>query len=556
MNWLRFPRGVWLYAWALALLTSLPYVAGFLATPAGGQYSGAPALPIGTQVDFNSHMAKMQQGARGQWDYQLLFTQEAHVGIFPVQGFYVALGALTRLIPVSLPLMYHAARLMLTTLMAVAIWAFASRYFEAASGRWTALLFATAVGGWSWLLLFLAPGLTAIASPIEFWLTDAFNLLGAAYMPHFTAAIILQIVSLLSFEDWVRQGRWVDLVKLTLALTALSIIQPYVVVLMGSLLGLLALRHVFISRQLTWQRALWLVVPLGLHGGVTLYQYVRISADPIWAAFTAQNQTLSPPVLYYVFGYLSLLLPAGFGLVRQFVDGRSRLRPYNETHGEGQKPLDDRRWMVMLWVVLVALLLYAPLPTQRRYLLGVQTPLAMLAAYGWVQVFMPRLRPARRTLMTIAYVALGSTALLVMLLGHVNALRRAEANPAFYLPEEVRAYDWLRSQGQPDALVLTTFDMDGEGSGGWLVAATGQRVFLGHWFETAFVAQKMADLRQFYDEATDNEWRQDFLSRVGVAYIWYDDSARATGGWNPAAMPELSPVFTDGSLTIYRVVGL
>ncbi len=144
-----FPRSVWLYALLLAFVTSLPYLTGNLSTPTGWAYSGAPAVPIGVQVDYNSHLAKMWQGSRGQWDYHLLFTHEEHRGIFPVQGFYVALGALASVTPFSLPAIYHIARFVLTLFMVLAIWAFASRFFDKPSERWTALLFGTIVGGWS-----------------------------------------------------------------------------------------------------------------------------------------------------------------------------------------------------------------------------------------------------------------------------------------------------------------------------------------------------------------------------------------------------------------------
>src|SRR5262249_42488593 len=142
-----FPRSVWLFAVFLAVITSLPYIVGVVSTPDGWQYSGAPSVPIGVAVDYNSHLAKMWQGSRGEWDYRLLFTHESHRGIFPVQGFYVALGALADVTPFSLPLVYHIARFALTLCMVLAIWTFVCRFFDKASERWLALLFAAIVGG-------------------------------------------------------------------------------------------------------------------------------------------------------------------------------------------------------------------------------------------------------------------------------------------------------------------------------------------------------------------------------------------------------------------------
>lgn len=540
-----FSRSVWLYALILAFVTSLPYLVGSLSTPDGSQYSGAPAVPVGVQVDYNSHLAKMWQGSRGQWDYHLLFTHEPHRGIFPVQGFYVALGALANITPFSLPAVYHIARFVLTVCMVLAIWAFASRFFDKPSERWFALLFGTLVGGWSWLLLIFDPALTANTSPIEFWLTDAFNLFGALYMPHFAAAITLQIVVMLTYDRWVRASQvetnnrqLPTLVILTLALAAESIIQPYVVLLFGPLLVILTAYHIFSAKRLSFRQALWLVIPLGVHGGLTLYQYAIISSDPIWAAFTSQNQTLSPLVTYYLLAYLPFLIPIIPGARVFMLDDA-----------------DDRWWMPILWVALVAMLLYAPFPTQRRYLLGVQTPLAILAAYGWSRSILPRLKRPRRPLLTTVYIALASIALVGMIFANGAAISKPADNTAvYYQPDELQGYAWLaRESPNPNDLILTTFDLSGKGSGGRLVAATGRRVFIGHWYETANFIAKIDQVKRFYDSATPDTWRREFLADIGVVYVWYDDYARAIGDWNPQSVDYLEAVFDSSTVTIYKV---
>jgi len=540
---MRFPRSVWLFALFLATLTSLPYLVGLLSTPDGWRYSGAPAVPVGVQVDYNSHLAKMWQGSRGQWDYHLLFTHEPHRGIFPVQGFYVALGTLASITPFGLPAIYHIVRFLLTVSMVLAIWAFACRFFEKSSERWLALLFATIVGGWSWLLLFIDPVMAASMSPIEFWLSDAFNLLGALYMPHFAAAVTLQIVIALTYDSWVRNsGEMVNrarLIILTLALAVESIIQPYVVLLLVPLLLILTAYHVFSAKRLSWRRALWLLIPLGIHVGLVAYQYLAISSDPVWATFTAQNNTLSPLVTYYLLGYLPFLIPIIPGARVFMLD-----------------TADDRWWLPILWVALVAMLLYAPFPTQRRYLLGVQTPLAVLAAYGWSRAILPRLSRPHRPLLTIVYMALASVALVGMVVANIASIASPRDNAeVYYQPDELLGYAWLaRESPNVDDLILTTFDLSGQGSGGRLVAATGRRVFIGHWYETANFTEKVGQVRQFYDTNTPDSWRRDFLIKIGAVYIWYDDYARAVGDWNPAMADYLEALFASDTVTIYKVL--
>jgi hypothetical protein len=541
------------FALALAALTSLPYLCGQLGTPDGWAYSGAPALPVGSVVDYNSHLAKMWQGARGQWDYHLLFTHEPHRGIVLVQGFYVALGALTRLTPFTLPLVYHIARFLLIFGMVLALWAFARHFFEGQRERWLALLFATVVSGWSWLLLFIDPALSKQVSPIEFWLSDAYNLFGALFMPHFAAAVILQIVIVLSFEVWIRNHRDTEdtetinqstspapmrqLIILTLALAADAIVQPYIALMILPLLATLTAYYVFSAKRLSLRRMLWLVIPFGVHAGLVLYQYLALNGDPFWANFTAQNQTLSPLVTYYLLGYLPFILPMALGL-RVFMVGEA----------------DDRWWMPIIWVGFVAMLLYAPFPTQRRYLLGVQTPLAVMAAYGWSRGVLPRIKRSYRPLLTAIYVTLAAVAMLGIWFANVGATNPKQNPSLYYSPDELRAFDWLRADDPThERVVLTTFSPDGTGSGGRLVAATGQRVFIGHWIETLNFEKKVEQVRQFYDPATSDTWRQDFLKQIGAGYVWYDEYARRVGAWNPATAPYVEAAFTSDTVIIYRV---
>lgn len=531
------PARVWLFAFVFALVLSSPYLIGVLSAPKGWQFSGAAVVPSGFRVDFNSHLAKMWQGWRGQWDYQLLFTHEAHQGLPTVQGFYVALGVLARFMPFDFPVVYHITRFILSIGLILALWRFSGLFFSTMRERWFALWFSVLVGGWSWLLFFLNPEMTRQPEgfPIEFWLFDAFNLLGAFYMPHFSAAIILQIIAFMSLEKYVA-GDNRALLWMSIALLADAIIQPYVVLLVIGVIGGFTLYHLFISQRLTMGRALWLFVPLGVHIGIVLFQYFSIARDPVWAQFTAQNITASPPILYYLLGYAPLLIPSVLGIRQFWREGGVNL------------PL------LMSWIGVVCLLLYAPFPTQRRYLLGVQTPLAILATYGWVHTILPLLTLKRRSLLNISFFTFAGLSHILLLITNASAL----ANPLqqqdiFYHPDELAGFAWVRENTEPSALILTTFDWTGEGSGGKVVAQTGRRVFLGHWIETIHFNDKIVQVRTFYQAGDNHQLREEFLESVGIDYIWYDNSARNLGELYAKEIDGLEVVFTSPTLIIYGV---
>jgi hypothetical protein len=552
-----FSWRVVIYALVIASLFALPYIVGVLQTPDGWQYSGAAAIPSGFLVDYNSHLAKMWQGARGEWAYHLLFTHEAHPGIVGVQGFYVALGATAGATGLSFPFVYHVARFLLTITMILALWRVACRYVESAATRWTMLLFSTLVMGWGWLL-YLVPSLFAEPpQPIEFWLMDAYNLTGAFYMPHFAAAITLQSVAWLTFLAYLEAPNKRSLLVLTLALAADTLIQPYVVLITFPVFGLVAAYHLIIlpiraGHKPTLTPLIGLCVAAGIHGGLAVWQYLTLNGHPVWANFTRQNITLSPEVIYYALGYLPFLIPIAIGL---WLNRRMTPDRLAKTQ-QAQVPLPTEwggDWLIpLLWLLAVVLLLYAPLPTQRRYLLGVQTPLAVCAAWGW-SLWMKHIKPRRRLLVALPFFAMSFLAGTTLILGNASALNTKSTPAAFYSPDELAGYTWIRDNTAVDTVILATLDGTGQGSGGRLVGMTGRRVFVGHWIETADFEAKYFALREFYDPATDNVWRMELLHAAGISHIWYDEYARVFGTWQPEQADFLEAVFTSESVIIYRV---
>ncbi len=526
------PRSVILFACMLAIVTSIPYLVGWLLTPLGYTYTGAAALPSGAAVDYHSHLAKIWQGTDGVFGYQLLFTHEDHAAVPFVQGFYTILGALS---PLSPPLTYHLARFVCTFLMVIALWRFGAHFFERSRDCWTFLLFSTLVTGVSWILLIINPAQASQIAPIELWLTDAYNLAGALFMPHFAAAVGLQIAAWLLFLEWIANGRQITLVWLTLALAALSIIQPYVILLTGIVAGAYAL-IVLIRKQITFARLVPLMLPFGLHAAISLYQAWIINSDPVWAGFSAQNITHSPPPIYYLLGYLPLLIPAALAL--------PALRKQLNSH-----------WLLpLIWIVVVALLLYAPIPTQRRYLLGVQTPLALIATFGW-SMFTARWKHIHETMLKAALTALAGAPIILMIVSNTAALANVP-HDAYLSSDETAAVTWLKQdECASTTTIFTTFDWNGRGSGGRLVAATGLRVYIGHWIETVDFDAKIENVRRLYDPAESDDFRIDLLEDAQIGYVWYDDYARAVGRWSPDDAAFLTRAFETSTVIVYRVRG-
>ena len=356
----RLPRGFWWFTLAFLLITSLPYAVGFLNAPPDGAFTGNAFEQ--TRVDFNSHLAKIELGREGAWTQHLLFTPDEHPGLF-INPFYLILGQAARLLGLSSVAAYHLARLILTVILLIVIAQFAAHFWRAGASRGWALLLATVVGGAGWVLYLLAPVQTAELAPIEFWLQDAYTFWAALTFPHFMLAIILLLGYFLTLDRWLAQPTRRGIVVLAGLSLALGWTQPFDL-LLTALATAILFGWAFFKRRLTWRDGLALGLVAVAHAIPVVYHFLALNSNWVWQAYVAQNITASPPPIYYLLGYLWLLIPAGMGLAALW---RAR---------------DGRLLTPVVWIGLVAILVYVPLVNQRRYLMGVQVPLGVIGAFG------------------------------------------------------------------------------------------------------------------------------------------------------------------------------
>ncbi len=525
------PRRVWATIGLLLIVANMPYFAGYLNAPEGGSFTGNAFEQ--TRVDYNSHLAKIQLGLRGEWLDQLLFTPEDHPAAL-LQTFYTALGQIARVTGLSPAAAYHLARLAGMILMWAMIWQFVARWLPDDRGRWWAFLLATITGGLGWVLYLFASVQAADLAPIEFWLLDGYTFLAALTFPHLCAAIATLLGFALVLDRWLAAPSWRRIGVLVLLSLILGVLQPFDLLLTALLTLTLAL--IAFARQALAFRQLVMLVPVALaHGLVVAYDWAVFNSHPVWQAFAAQNLTLSPPPVYYLLAYFWLLIPAGLGMAgpRQSKDGH-RLLP-------------------LAWVILVALLVYAPLPTQRRFLMGVQVPLAVLAAQGLEQeqrLWLARgWRIAPWRLLLTGGLLLSTLTHALFLLSAILLANPVERPLLFLDGDTLAAQGWLRQQ-PVDSVVFSTFERGGE-----IAAFTGRRVYIGHWIETMDYATRQTQVRAFFaTEGMSDERRLALLQKAGADYVWVDRPTVSGDAWEPEHVDWLRPAFTAGTVTIYEVV--
>jgi hypothetical protein len=499
----------------------LPYVSGYLAQTPELHFGGA----VLDKPDYQSHLAKMWQGYRGHWRYRLLFTPEDHEGAF-LQTFYVALGHLARLTSLSLPATYQLARVLLGFVMLLTIYRFVAQFLSPVRLRRIAFLLATTASGLGWLKEIIAPTAPGGVSPMSFWLIDAYTYLSLLTFPHFCLAItlLLSIFLLLLREPEGPSPK--GAAAAALASVGLGIVHPYMLIVADLVPALYWVVDGLGTRRM--RRGFLALAAMGvIQAPILAYDLWVFRTNPVFAAWSAQNMTLSPPPWIYLFGYGPLLL-LGFvevGTRRRGAIGWSRF--------------------LWIWIAVVTILVHLPWNLQRRFLEGVQVPMGIVATLG-LTLAAGRIRHLRirRTapIAVVGLLAIGNTYLTVGLIWS-----GAARNSILFWPDDViEAVDWLGTHTSWRQTVLTSPE-----TGGLIPARIGHQVVIGHEMETINYDHKREAVQHFYGSDTASSERLAIMRRWQVDSVVCGPNEQSLNGLEVSAPLALDAVFTRGDVTIY-----
>ncbi len=510
-------RWVVVFAAAVMAFTSLPYAVGWASQRAGWQFSGF----LVAVEDGNAYLARMRQGAEGQWLDTLAFSTEPQTGAFLYPVLHL-LGALAGRDPLAEIVVYHVARVLAGILLLGVSYAFVSAFVPEVRWRRLGLVLIALGGGLGWLLTVALKDPLFGALPPDLVLPEAFSYLILFNYVHLALSRALLLLGLLAYLRG--RGGWAGL-----ALLAAGLAQPLAIGVAWAVMG----AHVALGWLLRgrvagwdWQADLKTAALAGaISAPLLAYVTLALRLDPVLRQWLAQNVLPSPPPLHYLLAYVALLLPA--------VVGMRALWP------RAPRPAA----LAAAWIVLAFVLAYLPLPPQRRLLEGVQLPLVALAVVGLGSLAVRWRRPA-----TVAVLALSLPTTLLLWLGALSAARYVAA-PVFLPPDEVAAFAWLRAHASSADAGLAAY-----ATGNALPAYTPLRAYIGHGPETVYLADKRPQVAAFYDAATPDTIRRDLLRTAGLTYVLLGPNERALGAFDPATAGYLDLRFTSGDFAVYAVV--
>jgi hypothetical protein len=551
----------WLIALLVALatvaLTLIPYTLAYLPAADGLVFTGVVMNP----EDSQTYLAKIFQGYQGQSLYTIPFTPEPHTAAF-VGVFYLWLGHLARVTGLTITAVWHLSRIFADMILFLTTFAFICQFFTDRWQRWTAYLLALFGSGLGWFLFLIGQPYWLDHFPVDFKQPGAHLFFTAFTYPHIalgTAFILMSIWILWQLgedqaypEQSRRSSRGVAsithhgsrlVILAGLVNTALGIAYPfllYIIMVIAALYWLyLALR----ARRILWQKGLLFAGTFAIPAPLYLYYAYTLQINAVFKAWDEQAATPSPPWPHYLVAYGPMLLLA-------FLHWR-------------YKPEQRQKFAILwLWLLAVALLLYAPLNPQRRFVQGVHVALAILSTAAFCQLLLPHIqqtktfqrlltRPDYTTVslsrfVTFLFLLLMSLSNIYILGDEIRIMLDTRPYPFFRPADEIEATAWLRENGEQSAVLIGDYQ-----TANYIAAQTPIRVMLGHWAETVAFAEKEALVTQFYQASTSDTWRRDLIRQYHIRYVWHGPRERLLGDFDPESADYLQSVYSNSTITIF-----
>lgn len=547
------------------LLASIPYLYGWLTTPASHVYTG-----FTYNIDDGAvYLAWMREAARGQFFIHNPFSVELQRNVL-FNLFYLLLGAIVRLTGLGAMVVYQTARVISGGLL---LWAVASLIREtltAPAARKAAFALVCVGAGFGWLWQLGSPE----QGPVDLWQPEAITFLSLYFSPLFIAALALMVVFLLSALRWERGGGYKTLWPAMLSGALLGNFHSYDVIHLFAVWFVYRVVSDITAKKINWQGWLGFLLAGLATLPTTVYQAWALLIDPVFKERAFVSKTLSHPVWQVLLGF-GLLVPLAIGgaalprRTERFVS-REALR------------------FLVTWAIVGIAVAYIPISFQRKMLMGAHIPWAILAGCGLASLA-AKLSGDFPKIVTAAAVAVALPSNALFLSRDMERLQinvGSTPHRPYLTNNEDSALTWLRDNTKPSDTVLVgpdpTSHLRFPGNvlyphlSVYVPAYSGNTVYDGHWSETPSFAAKLGKTVRFFRAETDDAFRRDLLRENKIRYILYvnalgsgplknasgetlTDASDTAPYFVPIPWPQsdippyLTPVYQNSTLTIFAV---
>lgn len=530
---------IWLIWLALTIITTLPYLIALLRAPEGYTFTGV----LSAYDDTFTYFAWIRQSADGHILLRDLYTSEPQSRAFFLPLWSV-IGFASRVTGVSVVLMFHIARLLAALWLLVVARTTALLIMKSRTRvRYTLWLYAMSSGlGWlvyahrnrSDLL-----GAASISGSADLTMPEAIAFRSIFAQVHFVIGTALLAWSITLFFTAIVEQKTRRAFAAGLLVSLLALVHPYLVIVVG----LVAIVVCIISLwpKVTGKRrpsfvsstTAAAVFGLGALPGIGYLLYLNRTNEVLreWLRVT---DTLSPAPQEYLLGFGIVVALAVIGVTVLWCN--------RAKYG----------WLLLIWAIVQAALLYAPVSFQRRLVEGLQLPLVIAASVAvfWIaRKFLSGRAVRYRRAWLAAVIAISSITSIGFIVGQLVANGNASSvdSRRYVSNDLMAAFEFLRANADADSVLFSHYL-----TGNLAPSMTGLRVFLGHYGQTIDADDKSAQVTAFYTGALDETVARQLFAANDVRYVIYGPYERASYGlFAPPRWLRLAGRFGDAD--VYEV---
>lgn len=519
-------------------ISSIPYLYGYLSTPADKMYTGL----VGRDVP-GSYMYFMWevQSRDGHNFFENMLTSERHKRSYFSPEWWL-LGRFLRYSGLPVIAGFHIERCLTVFLAVVILYYFISCFFETVFERRCVLLLVLFTTGLGWLFWIIGQW-TGAPLHIKIWDIKGINLFGYLInKPHFIRSIVFICLTYTLLLKGEENEKTLYFFLAGLGVIIFGSIRPYnlptAFILFALFPLLISVKEGRISRKRIKNYLVLIITSLPI---VAYYVYLRYFTPlkDVWKGISLEP--LTPLELVIWLGIPFVLALLGF-------DGFKDL-----------KNKESPQIFLYLWGGVMAVLIYAyPLVPWGMESAGPCYIIApILAGRTIFKQFVPafskrgsgkRMGGQKLVISMIIVILLVSLPSNLILMNNIIKRLSYHSRP-YYLPDNVvNAFDWLRQNACHEDIVMSA-----TGNGFYLPTFSSTKAFIGHGDFTIDFGAKNQLVSRFFDPKESHDFRKKLLNDYEVAYLFFSDVERGMGGFNPKEAPYLKGVYENPEVAIFEV---
>ena len=539
-------RFIILVSVVIIILTGLPYLTGYLMTPAGFIYDGLNSLTPGDNPIYYSYINQVKTGSILVKD---LFTSENQPqGLLNV--FWLFVGLVAKIFNFSPIFSFHLIRLLLIPIFVSVSYLFLSLIFYQSNLRRLSLiflLFSAGLGAYiiAPLSIFDFSAKPGFGTPNDLWVPESITFLAIYKSPHFIASLILMIsIFLLMILAIERKKFFYSIGAGFLALIYFNFHPFYIPLVFGSL-GLYLFCLILKTKKILWREIIQFGFLILISSPSIFYHFWTLANSEVLRQRAWQNVTLSPSLTFIILGYGLLWLFAAFGLY-----GLTKKRQWT-------KPLIFCASLLFFSLFLVTL----PIQFQSRYLQGLHLPLVVFSIHGLIflkeKTLKDRFGLVFKKIWTNEFL-LAAIFILFLAISNLFNLTRdfyyflvqpVAVKKYFYLPKDlILAFEKL-SELPNNSIILSDVE-----TSLFIPGFSGQKVFVAHGIETIDYFSKKLYAGWFFAADENAEKKFEFLKKSGINYLLISQENKKIGGFAPETKIYLKLVYQNSQAKIYQVM--